>query len=184
MNTYLLIMTMIIHTSSGVGTVVTPVEIKDYNSCQRIGAAWVSRQKNNVKNESFRTRVIDYQCLQIEYRIVESGIDFKKKGYEYIAEDDSKSWYLDGQYHRVDGPCYIAYNKNEIYQEHWAREGNFYREDGPARIRYENGEIASQRWWLGKGELLKKDFTTLEMINRMKAWELFTPVEIMRMRNV
>ena len=57
-----------------------------------------------------------------------------------IGPDGTKHWFLNGKYHREDGPA-AEYLNGEKY---WYLHGNLHREDGPA-IEYPGGE---KRWFL------------------------------------
>jgi hypothetical protein len=63
--------------------------------------------------------------------------------------------------------------------KYWYDGDRLHRTDGPA-IEYLAG---GKEWWLNGSRLTKTWFIAHpKKINRMKAWELFTPVEIVRMR--
>ena len=64
-------------------------------------------------------------------------------------------------------------------EEVYVRGGKLHREDGPALINESQG---IKRWFLKGKELYKNSFKTIEKVNTMQAWELFTPVEIAEMR--
>ena len=64
-------------------------------------------------------------------------------------------------------------------EEVYVRGGKLHREDGPALINESQG---IKRWFLKGKELYKNSFKTIEKVNAMQAWELFTPVEIAEMR--
>ena len=51
-----------------------------------------------------------------------------------VYENGSKSWYLNGELHREDGPAIERSNGTKF----WYRNGELHREDGPA-IEYFNG---------------------------------------------
>lgn len=55
-----------------------------------------------------------------------------------IEQDGSKFWYLNGKYHREDGPAVEDSNGTKG----WFLNGEYHREDGPA-IEYPNGI----KWW-------------------------------------
>ena len=57
-----------------------------------------------------------------------------------IGPTGTKRWYLDGKFHREDGPA-IVYESGE---KQWYLHGNLHREDGPA-IEYPGGE---KLWYL------------------------------------
>lgn len=80
---------------------------------------------------------------------------------EYWPNGNVKTliWKLDGLAHRDDGPAIIAY-----------------REDGSLEFKHwlENG------FWLSKENLAKRGF---KAIKQLQAEELFTPLELIRLKN-
>jgi len=57
-----------------------------------------------------------------------------------VHANGTKEWYLNGKYHREDGPAVEKANGDK----EWWQNGKFHREDGPA-VEYANGYKA---WWL------------------------------------
>jgi hypothetical protein len=57
-----------------------------------------------------------------------------------VGPTGTKRWYLDGKFHREDGPA-IVY---EDGQKQWYLRGNLHREDGPAIV-YPDGQ---KEWYL------------------------------------
>ncbi len=58
-------------------------------------------------------------------------------------DDGSKTWWLNGKYHREDGPaCELADGS-----KFWYLNGKQHREDGPA-VEWPNG---AKDWWLNDG---------------------------------
>lgn len=65
-------------------------------------------------------------------------------------------------------------------------EGHFvlHRSNGPAFAVGKNNGFNKQPEWYRHGiELEKDDFDSIEMVNQMKAWALFTPHEIAKLKN-
>jgi antitoxin component YwqK of YwqJK toxin-antitoxin module len=95
-----------------------------------------------------------------------------------------QGWYLNGKWHNEEGPAHIRYYENgQIRFRRWCLNGEFHNEEGPACIRhYEDGKVEYQGWYLNDKRIFKKDFTSLDMIKRMNAFELFSPLEIARMK--
>jgi len=60
-----------------------------------------------------------------------------------IRPDGTKEWFLNGKYHREDGPAFERPNGEKF----WYLHGNLHREDGPA-IEYPDGE----KCWFLKDE--------------------------------
>jgi antitoxin component YwqK of YwqJK toxin-antitoxin module len=95
-----------------------------------------------------------------------------------------QEWYLNGKIHNEEGPAYIRYHENGKveYQEWWVN-GKLHNEEGPAYIEYyEDGKVSYQSWYINDKLLSKEDFTSLDMIKRMDAFEFFSPLEIARMK--
>ena len=96
-------------------------------------------------------------------------------------------WRVEGQLHREGGPAWIAYKDGEIIEEQWwlRSDNNRYyrhRENGPAWVTYEDGEIVAGEWWVNGKRLCKEDFKQAEMVDQLKAYLLFTPIEIARLK--
>ena len=75
------------------------------------------------------------------------------KGYEVVTWlDGTRDYFLDGRYHRIDGHAYEGIRNNK-------------------------------QWWLN-GKQLDKDWflENPDKINEMKAWELFEPEELVRLK--
>ena len=66
-----------------------------------------------------------------------------------VDEYGNKFWYLNGKYHREDGPACEYVNE---YGKSWYLNGKRHREDGPA-IEWDNG---SKFWYLNGEEFSKK----------------------------
>jgi len=64
----------------------------------------------------------------------------REDGPAYIGADGTQSWYKNGSIHREDGPAYIGADGSQS----WWINGLRHREDGPARI----GSDGSQQWWI------------------------------------
>ena len=62
----------------------------------------------------------------------------------------SKEWYLNGELHREDGPAYEGFNGYKV----WYLNGQLHREDGPA-VEDSNG---TKYWYLNGEELTKEEF--------------------------
>jgi hypothetical protein len=79
------------------------------------------------------------------------------------SSDDSKYWYLNGKWHRIDGPAVEDADGTKV----WYLNGKLHREDGPA-IEWANG---SREWWLN-GKRHREDGPAVELANGAKAWYL------------
>ena len=97
----------------------------------------------------------------------------------HMARDGSKEWYLNGEYHREDGPA-IEYANGSKY---WFRNGEYHREDGPA-IEHVNG---ANVWYLN-GKWHREDGPAVEYADGTKEWCLNgdavtgSELDIMKMR--
>ena len=80
-----------------------------------------------------------------------------------ISFDGIKYWYLNGGYHREDGPA-IEYPNGS---KSWFLNGKYHREDGPA-IECSNGYIA----WYVNGKCHREDGPAIEYPNGTKEWWL------------
>jgi antitoxin component YwqK of YwqJK toxin-antitoxin module len=105
---------------------------------------------------------------------------------EFYADGNilRQEWYLNGKYHNEEGPAHIKYYKNgNIWHQAWYLNGKYHNEEGPGYIVYnEDGNVEYQSWYVNDKYLFKKDFTSLNMIKRMDAFEFFSPLEIARMK--
>jgi hypothetical protein len=67
-----------------------------------------------------------------------------------IDEFGTKRWYLNGVYHREDGPAIEYADGNKI----WFLNGEYHREDGPA-MEFHNGD---NTWWLNDKQYTEKNY--------------------------
>ena len=80
-----------------------------------------------------------------------------------IYPDGTKEWWLNGKFHREDGPA-IEHSDGT---KQWWLNGKFHREDGPA-IENSNG---SKEWWLN-GKCHREDGPAIEHPDGTKEWYL------------
>jgi len=66
-----------------------------------------------------------------------------------VCDSGYKSWYLDGKYHREDGPA-VEWADGSNF---WYLNGKLHREDGPA-IEYPNGDKC---WYLDHEKLTEAE---------------------------
>ena len=78
-----------------------------------------------------------------------------------VFPNGNKFWYLNGKYHREDGPA-IEYAGGDKF---WYKEGKYHRIDGPA-CEYSNGD---KEWYLN-GEYHRIDGPACEYANGEKYW--------------
>jgi antitoxin component YwqK of YwqJK toxin-antitoxin module len=95
-----------------------------------------------------------------------------------------QKWTLNGKLHNEEGPAIIRYHKNgNIQYQVWYLNDKWHNEEGPARVSYhKDGKVMFKEWCLDGKELTKEDFTSLDMIKRVNAFELFSPIEIARLK--
>jgi hypothetical protein len=75
------------------------------------------------------------------------------------------------------------YPNGKVRSQVWRLNGKLHNEEGPACIRYnENGKVYYQEWCINGKQLLKRNFTSLDMIKRMNSFELFSAIEIARLK--
>jgi hypothetical protein len=77
--------------------------------------------------------------------------------------DGTKHWYLNGQYHREDGPA----REWDDGSKEWFLNGQLHRTDGPA-IEYVDGSKA----WYRNGKLHREDGPAKEYVDGTKQWWL------------
>ena len=90
-------------------------------------------------------------------------------------------WFVGDRTHREDRPTVTEYEDGKIVEEMWQLNDYFHCENGPAWIVYEGDWVICKQWFIDGKRLCKEDFTSLEMVNQMQAWELFEPHELMEM---
>ena len=77
--------------------------------------------------------------------------------------DGSKSWRLNGKYHREDGPAYEGVNGSK----QWCLNGKRHRTDGPAW----EGADGKKEWWFN-GQRHREDGPAIEHSDGEKVWYL------------
>ena len=77
-----------------------------------------------------------------------------------IIEEYYICYFLNGEYHRSDGPAVIGYNHHGTIEiERYYLNGNQHRIDGPAVIiYYDDGRIAYKYHYLNNRYLSKQEF--------------------------
>jgi hypothetical protein len=80
-----------------------------------------------------------------------------------ISKNGTQIWYLNGQYHREDGPAIIFPDGTQT----WWLNDKRHREDGPAII-HPNG---SQEWWLN-GKRHREDGPAIIYPDGTQSWYL------------
>jgi len=83
-----------------------------------------------------------------------------------IYSNGTKHWFLNGKFHREDGPAVEHSNGYKV----WYLNGKCHREDGPA-IEYTNGD---KTWWLNDKLYSEPDFyRKLYKLGKITKEELF-----------
>jgi len=85
---------------------------------------------------------------------------------EYVVkvnDNDDKTWYQNGKFHRLDGPAREYANGDKL----WYKNGERHRLDGPA-IEWSCG---GKSWWQN-GKLHCEDGPAVELANGDKAWHI------------
>jgi len=80
-----------------------------------------------------------------------------------VNEDGSKTWYLNDELHREDGPAI----ENANGDKRWYLNGQLHREDGPS-CEWANGDKS----WLLNGQLHREDGPAVEYSSGDKLWYL------------
>lgn len=80
-----------------------------------------------------------------------------------VYENGEKQWWLNGEYHREDGPA-VEWPDGT---KEWMLNGNRHREDGPA---IENP--GGTNYWFLNNELHREDGPAVEDTDGYKAWYL------------
>jgi len=100
---------------------------------------------------------IQEKIEKVEYKKLKNGVEYTKDS------DGHKEWYLNGKYHREDGPA-IEYPDGT---KAWFLNGKRHRENGPA-IEQPDG---TKEWYLN-GKLHREDGPAIEEPDGYKAWWL------------
>tara|TARA_R110002124_G_scaffold49351_3_gene144807 strand:+ start:4109 stop:4621 length:513 start_codon:yes stop_codon:yes gene_type:complete len=80
-----------------------------------------------------------------------------------VDSDGSRYWYLNGQYHREDGPALELYDGSK----YWYLKGKRHREDGPAIE-----DSSGSKYWLLNGRRHREDGPAIEWCDGSKFWFL------------
>ena len=80
-----------------------------------------------------------------------------------VDSDGSRYWYLNGQYHREDGPALELYDGSR----YWYLNGKRHRDDGPA-LELDDGT----KYWYLNGKLHREDGPAIEESSGSRYWFL------------
>ena len=86
----------------------------------------------------------------------------------------------------MPNPEIIYHENGNVEFERWYRDGDLHRLDGPADIYYDRNGNANFKYWYKNDKMIsKEDFKKLgiKTIREMKAFSLFTPLELIRLKN-
>jgi hypothetical protein len=81
-----------------------------------------------------------------------------------VDSDGSRYWYLNGQYHREDGP---ALELDDGSSKYWYLNGKRHRDDGPA-VELDDGT----KFWYLNGKLHREDGPAMEWRDGSRYWFL------------
>ena len=90
-------------------------------------------------------------------------LDIFNKQVFFVTRFGNKHWYLNGKFHRENGPAVEVANA----YKGWYLNGKFHREDGPA-LEDANGN----KWWYLNGKLHRENGPAIEYANGDKWWYL------------
>src|ERR1700677_2010702 len=97
---------------------------------------------------------------RIKVNCMEDGL--KLQGEPEIDSVGTKEWYLNGKWHREDGPA-IEYTNGD---KEWYLNGKWHREDGPA-IEYADG---TKKWYLDNKRIDVKSQEEFLRLMKLKAF--------------
>jgi antitoxin component YwqK of YwqJK toxin-antitoxin module len=108
----------------------------------------------------------------------------KKEQFYFNGNLEVQEWFLDGKLHNEEGPASIWFYENgNIEKQSWCLNDEYHNEEGPALIGYhEDGKVKFKVWYLNDKQLTKEDFTSLDMIKKMNAFDFFSALEIARFK--
>lgn len=139
--------------------------------------------KNTATSHSYTKRMVAFAALHgvklpSDEECIAQGLE---KQLLWNAGGDCVAWLnKKGKLHNPIGPACIMPTADGLGM-FWYKDDEHHREDGPAQIR-EHCPFGNKVWNLNGKEIEKEDFTSLDMIVKMQALELFTPVEIAAMK--
>jgi hypothetical protein len=86
--------------------------------------------------------------------------------YEVKVDDNGdRSWWLNGERHREDGPAYEYADGNR----EWYLNGQLHRGDGPA-IEWADGD---REWWFNEQELSEEEHANIIRHTKVRSVKLF-----------
>jgi hypothetical protein len=89
------------------------------------------------------------------------SVPYNFTGKFYLENDNSVRYYLNGKYHRLDGPAIELEDGRKI----WLKQGSYHRLDGPA-MEYPNGKKEGYK----EGVIHRLDGPAIEFADGSKAW--------------
>ena len=114
--------------------------------------------------DEFCTDIRRGKCAKMIKAFGAKQVKIKNRQVVFIElANGDREWYLNGKYHREDGPAVEYANGNRC----WYLNGKYHREDGPA-VEYANGD----RFWYLNGKLHREDGPAIERANGDRYWYL------------
>jgi len=108
-----------------------------------------------------------------------NGERHREDGPAYEGGDGTKTWYLNGERHREDGPAYEGSSGTKM----WYLNDELHREDGPA---YE-GSSGIKMWYLNGTKLSEEEFNkrtkTVELTLEQIAEKFAVDVDKLRIKD-
>ena len=95
------------------------------------------------------------------YKVIEDGIEYTIE--EHSRMNGNKYWYLNGKYHRINGPA-IEYSNGTKY---WCLNGKYHRINGPA-CEWSDGS----KYWYLDGKYHRINGAAIEWTDGSKYWFL------------
>ena len=95
----------------------------------------------------------------------------KNKVGKYIVKEHTngdKFWYINGKYHREDGPAIELASGTKF----WYFNNKYHREDGPA-IEYSSGD---RLWFLNGKKLTEFEFDAIEIFKNLKPRKIINAI--------
>ena len=96
-----------------------------------------------------------------------------------------EEWFKQSSLSRAGAPAIIEYGKDgTIIKEEWWLDGLRHCSNGPAITEYGNGGTVekAKAWFVNGVNYTKACFTNIDEVDKLKAYSLFTPIEIARLR--
>lgn len=131
------------------------------NDCQLLN---ISKYKFSVHLECWKIHsgndeLIHFSLYNEWFKFAGSRWDFRERC--VVGFTGNKSWYLNNELHRKDGPA-IEFANGE---KHWYKHGQLHRENMPA-CEYVSGD----KFWYFNGKRHREDGPAIEYVDGKKTW--------------